>query len=531
MKFEDEIALLFEARVPVIQVLTHDEERLVEILTAACARPGSGMRSGLYAWDLADQWMVLAPGQPVFDTSKEATPDTILRMIDQSAAPGIYLLRDFHQVWEAKKTVLRKLRNLVQRLPRSPVSRTIVISTPPDLLPADLRHPPGLKQDIVCLELGKPEAEELGRILRRVLGEQQIHAGMVRTMAETALGLSGLQAARVAAKVFVAARRRKPPTVGEWALEDLRQEKHRIIRESGALELVESLELASSVGGLEALRQWLELRKEAFSERAAAYGLDAPRGLALVGIPGTGKSLCAKVTASMWRMPLLRLDMGAVFGGLLGSSERNIRDAIEISELISPCVLWVDEIEKAFAGSSGDSGTAARVLGTFLTWMAEKRKPVCVLATANDVDRLPPEFLRKGRFDEIFFLDLPTKEERAAILKVHLEKRGYSMISQRFSLAEVVKATEGFVGAELEAVVKDAMFPAFMDQERELTTADLVKSAGEMVPLAKSRADHIQKLRKLVLNGEARNASRATPADEVKCDQIRGERLLDLPFS
>jgi SpoVK/Ycf46/Vps4 family AAA+-type ATPase len=250
-----------------------------------------------------------------------------------------------------------------------------------------------------------------------------------------------------------------------------------------------------------------------------------------VGIPGTGKSLCAKVTASMWRMPLLRLDMGAVFGGLLGSSERNIRDAIEISELISPCVLWVDEIEKAFAGSSGDSGTAARVLGTFLTWMAEKRKPVCVLATANDVDRLPPEFLRKGRFDEIFFLDLPTKEERAAILKVHLEKRGYSMISQRFSLAEVVKATEGFVGAELEAVVKDAMFPAFMDQERELTTADLVKSAGEMVPLAKSRADHIQKLRKLVLNGEARNASRATPADEVKCDQIRGERLLDLPFS
>ena len=292
---------------------------------------------------------------------------------------------------------------------------------------------------------------------------------------------------------------------------------------------MEDLEQASSVGGLEVLRQWLELRKEAFSERAANYGLDAPRGLALVGIPGTGKSLCAKVTASMWRMPLLRLDMGAVFGGILGSSERNIREAIEISELISPCVLLVDEIEKAFAGSSGDSGTAARVLGTFLTWMAEKRQPVCVLATANDVDRLPPEFLRKGRFDEVFFLDLPTREERAAIIKVHLEKRGYTMISQKFNLPETVQVTEGFVGAELEAVVKDAMFPAFMDGERELATADLVKSAGEMVPLAKSRAEHIQKLRKLVLNGEARNASRATAADEVKCDQIRGERVLDLP--
>ena len=161
--------------------------------------------------------------------------------------------------------------------------------------------------------------------------------------------------------------------------------------------------------------------------------------------------------------------------------------------------------------------------------MAEKRKPVCVLATANDVDRLPPEFLRKGRFDEIFFLDLPTQEERAAILKVHIEKRGYSMVLQKFNLPEVVRVTEGFVGAELEAVVKDAMFPAFMDGERELSTADLVKSAGEMVPLARSRAAHIQKLRQLVMNGEARNASRATVADEVKCDQIRGERILDLP--
>jgi AAA+ superfamily predicted ATPase len=478
---------------------------------------------------MADQWVALTPGQPAFDTSKEASPHTILRVIEQSPAPGLFLLRDFHQSWEANKTVLRKLRNLVQKLPRSPVPRTLVIATPPDLLPAELRHPPGLKQDIVCLEQGRPDASELAGIMQRVLGGLQPAHHLLQALAETALGLSGLQAARSAARVFVSARRHQPSAVGDWALDDIRREKHRIIRESGALELVEDLEQASSVGGLEVLRQWLELRKEAFSERAANYGLDAPRGLALVGIPGTGKSLCAKVTASMWRMPLLRLDMGAVFGGILGSSERNIREAIEISELISPCVLWVDEIEKAFAGSSGDSGTAARVLGTFLTWMAEKRQPVCVLATANDVDRLPPEFLRKGRFDEVFFLDLPTREERAAIIKVHLEKRGYTMISQKFNLPETVQVTEGFVGAELEAVVKDAMFPAFMDGERELATADLVKSAGEMVPLAKSRAEHIQKLRKLVLNGEARNASRATAADEVKCDQIRGERVLDLP--
>ena len=306
----------------------------------------------------------MVKGEPAFDCGKQATPDTILPMIEQANAPGLFLLRDFHLVWEAKKTALRKLRNLAQRLPRSPVPRTLVISTPPDLLPVELRHPPGLKQDIVTLELGKPDAGELQRIVGRVLGDKMPRGEQGNKLAGTALGLSGVQ--------------------------------------------------------------------------------------------------------------------------------------------------------------------AARVLGTCLTWMQEKRKPVCVIATANAVERLPPEFLRKGRFDEMFFLDLPTREERTAIFKVHLEKRGYTMVSQRFALERAVAVTEGFVGAELEAVVKDAMFPAFMDGERELSIEDLVKSAGAMVPLARSRAEHIQKLRRLVLNGEARNASRAAPAEEVQYDQIRGERIIDL---
>ena len=538
MNFHDELRLLIEARVAVIQVLTQDEERLIEALTAVCTEQAEGgTKPGLYAWDLADKnFSVLVKGEPSVDTAKELTPDTILPMIEKSASPGIYLLRDFHQVWEAKKTTIRHLRNLVQRLPRSPVPRTIVISTPPDLTPVELARPAGLKQDIVCLDLGKPDAAEIARIFERVWGDRRPTAALLQGMAEAALGLSGLQAARVAGRVFALAgeraraERRGRPQVGEWALDDIRAEKKRIIRESGALQIVDDVEQAPSVGGLEVLRGWLEQRKEAFTERGFAYfGRDLPRGLALVGIPGTGKSLCAKVTASIWRMPLLRLDMGAVFSGVLGSSERNIRDAIEISELVSPCVLWVDEIEKAFAGSGGDSGTASRVLATFLTWMSEKQKPVIVLATANDVERLPPEFLRKGRFDEVFFLDLPTDEERVAILKVHLEKRGYSQVALNFNLAQVVAKTKGFVGAELEALVKDALFPAFMAGERAILTDDLVKSACEMVPLAKSRAHDIQKLRKLVLDGEARNASRATTADEVKFDQIRGERQLDLP--
>jgi len=263
-------------------------------------------------------------------------------------------------------------------------------------------------------------------------------------------------------------------------------------------------------------------------EKARAYGLDAPRGLALIGIPGTGKSLCARLIAGMWKLPLLRLDMGAVFGGLVGLSEKNIREAIQISEVISPCILWVDEIEKAFAGSAGDSGTSARVLATFLTWMAEKRHPVFVFATANDIARLPPEFLRKGRFDEVFFLDLPSHEERRKILEVHLHKKGFTMVAQKFDLARIATATEGFVGAELEAIVKDAMFPAFMDNERELDTDDLLKSAHDMVPLAKSHAEVVTKLRALVTGGLARNASRVAVEKVVKLETIPGVRRLEI---
>jgi SpoVK/Ycf46/Vps4 family AAA+-type ATPase len=527
MTFVEEMELLVNSRAGVVQVLTHDEQRLVETLTTVCRGIPGPRAMGLYTWDLADNFREVVRGEPAFDCSKGATVDTVLPMIENAKGPAVFLLRDFHQVWDAKKTAQRKLRNLVQTLPRSLVNITLVISTPPDLMPMESRHPAGLKQDIVSLELGKPDADELCGIMGRVLGNEMPSGELGCKLCETALGLSGVHAARVAARVFTYARLHDRK-VDETALDMIREEKRRIIRDSGALDFVDATEQVSSVGGLESLRDWLDLRKEAFSERAAAYGLAAPGGVALVGIPGTGKSLCAKVTASMWRMPLLRLDMGAVFGGVLGSSERNIREAMEISELVSPCILWVDEIEKAFAGSGGDSGTAARVLGTFLTWMQEKAKPVCVFATANDVELLPPEFLRKGRFDEVFFLDLPTREERRAIFAVHLGKRGYSMTAQRFDLERVIDVTEGFVGAEIEAVVKDAMFPAFMDHEREIETDDLVKSAGEMVPLAKSRAKHIEKLRKLVIDGEARNASFVVPEKEVKFDMIRGERIIQL---
>ncbi|CAK0756051.1 ATPase [Gammaproteobacteria bacterium] len=522
MSFQDDLRLLFDARIAVVNIVTSEEARVLQEITSLM-KSKSREDEGLYSWDIADQFACLKPSKVSFDEKREVTPDTILRVIRDYKGGATFILKDFHQIWETKRGLLRGLRNLSASLPECSPRKNIVITTPEHCLPVELKY------DVPILELAKPDAREIDILLERTIGTtgalRGVKSGLRAKLVEAALGLTSTQARRVFQKAAVS---RRAGSLDERAIDLIIEEKRATIRESGALELYPYVEEADQVGGLETLKSWLEKRRLAFSEEAREYGLDLPRGVALIGIPGTGKSLCAKVTAGMWKLPLLRLDMGAVFGGTLGASEKNIREAMQIAEVIAPCVLWVDEIEKAFAGSDGDSGTASRVLATFLTWMQEKRTPVFIFATANAHDHLPPEFLRKGRFDEVFFLDLPTNREREQILEVHLSKRGLTMIRQRFDLSSVARATEGFVGAELEAVVKDALFPAFMDGRRELETDDLVHAAGDMVPLARSNHERIQKQRQLVINGEARNASKYTVLDEVKVEKVRGERLLEM---
>ncbi len=526
MDFREELALQFSARVAVVNVVSYEEQRVIRELQKLIFPE----HHGLYTWDIGDQFVALKESQPRFDASRPATPDNVLDLIDQCPAPATFVLKDFHQVWDAKRSNIRKLRNLAQRLPTAQPLRRIVITTPERCLPQEL------KEEVPLIELGKPTLEEMDAILDSSVDTALGQAGTLRRLrpelrqkiVEAALGLSSTQAERVFHKAVAS---RPPEAIGlldEKCIDLIVEEKRAIIRESGALEYYPATAELKQVGGLGVLKRWLGERHEAFSKEAREFGVRQPRGLALIGIPGTGKSLCAKVTAAMWRLPLLRLDMGAVFGGILGSSERNIREAIQISEIIAPCVLWVDEIEKAFAGSAGDSGTASRVLATFLTWMQEKQAPVFVFATANNTQHLPPEFLRKGRFDEVFFLDLPTREERQAILEVHLRRKRFSMIGQNFQLAQVADATEGFVGAELEAVVEDAMFPAFQDGKRVLETKDLLKSAGDMVPLAKSHAKRIEALRELVTGGQCRNASVSDEKQIVDFSRIRGTRNIDI---
>jgi SpoVK/Ycf46/Vps4 family AAA+-type ATPase len=270
------------------------------------------------------------------------------------------------------------------------------------------------------------------------------------------------------------------------------REKENVIKKSGYLEYFHPEEEMRDVGGLDMLKDWLGKRGRAFDKGAADFGLIYPRSILLLGIPGTGKSLIAKAIGNLWHFPLLRLDMGKIFGGIVGESEKNIRGALNIAEAIAPSILWIDEIEKAMAGaaSSGrsDGGTTSRVLGTFLTWMQEKTKPVFVVATANDISQLPPELLRKGRMDEIFFVDLPTQTEREEIIKIHLQKKKRNL--DDYDIGKLAQKSKGFSGAELEEVVKEALFQAY-DAGRQLRDEDMLGAISKTFPLAKTMYEPI----------------------------------------
>jgi SpoVK/Ycf46/Vps4 family AAA+-type ATPase len=293
-------------------------------------------------------------------------------------------------------------------------------------------------------------------------------------------------------------------TIDDRSIEVVTEEKKQIIRESEALEFFGVKETADDVGGLGVLKDWLRLRERAFSQEARDYGLPSPKGIILVGIPGTGKSLTAKMIGGLWRLPLLRLDVGSLFGSLVGESEERARRALKLAETVAPCIVWIDEMEKAFSFGGFDGGTSKRVFGTILTWMQEKTTPCFVIATANDISSLPAELLRKGRFDEIFFLDLPTLEERKEIFNVHLHKR--RRLSQDFDIERLGRESQGFVGAEIEQAIIDAMYVGF-NQGREFNTYDLSRALRNLVPLSVSQRETIQVLRDWLQEGRVQSAS------------------------
>ncbi len=487
--FDQELDIYLRARFTLIVLVTTEEERALQTIRSVCERA----RRPCVTWDVADGFEVLTVGDSAPAAARDAK--TALEQVEKADGETVFVLKDFHECWKNFE-LKRKLRSVAQRLKFT--RKTLIVTTPSSRVPDEL------KDEAVIVELLPPNASELDAVLGRLAQTPGVRVSLTplgrEKLVQAALGLTASQAHRVFARAIVT-----DGVLDDRDIDLVTQEKKQIISESKALEFYAVKETPDDVGGLGILKEWLRLRERAFTREARDYGLPSPKGMALIGIPGTGKSLTAKMIGGLWRLPLLRLDVGALFGGLVGESEENTRRALRLAETVAPCIVWIDEMEKALAQGGWDGGTGARVFGTILTWMAEKTAPCFVVATANDISRLPPELLRKGRFDEIFFLDLPTHDERQEILTVHLSKR--RRLPQDFDLERLARESEGYVGAEIEQAIIDAMYLGFNDEKREFTTDDISGALKRQVPLSVSQREIIGALRNWLREGRAQSAS------------------------
>ncbi len=477
-----ELNTLIQAQYPLIYLMTSEEERAErEILSIAQQK---GIERKVYVWTLT-QGMV-EHGQTKAVQHGTASPQMAIEWVVRHQDSGIYIFKDLHP-FKDSADVTRWLRDAVASFKGS--SKNIILMSPVQQIPVEL------ETEVVVLDFDLPTRKELDRVLSNQLSQtpqRSMAAEDRERLLTAALGLTRDEAEKVFRKAYI---QRERLTGDE--VDIVLAEKKQLIRRNGILEFIQNNETMQEVGGLGELKRWLTQRADAFSERARDYGLPQPKGMLILGVPGCGKSLIAKTTAEMWGLPLLRLDMGRVYdGSTVGRSEANLRAAIKTAESISPCILLIDELEKAFSGAGGsadsDAGTSNRIFGSFLTWMQEKTSPVFVMATANRVERLPSEFLRKGRFDEIFFVDLPTQSEREAVFKIHIRKRKRD--PERFDCEELAKVAEGFSGAEIEQALFAAMYDAFA-QDREFSQLDFIAAIKATMPLSRTMHEQVAALR------------------------------------
>ena len=493
-----EVKLHIQARYSLIYLVSWEEERVIAEIGKIADEEDQQKKVYLWAETSGLKNRVLEETE-----SSLADPLQVLQYILESQEHGMFILLDFHP-FLSNHQVIRKVRDVGKALKTS--SKTVFFLSPKLVLPDEL------SKEIVVFDFDLPTLEELEIALDDVMEaakqDRRMKAVHLKKdqrerLLKASQGLTIDEMQSALSKSIVAQQK-----IDEATIPMMLAEKKQIIRKSGVLEYFAPEETFHEIGGVATLKRWLAQREKAFTEDARKFGLPVPKGLLLVGIQGCGKSLTAKAVASQWKLPLLRFDIGKVFSGLVGSSEENIRKAIKLAESIAPCILWIDEIEKGFSGSSSsnfsDAGTAARVFGTFLTWMQEKEKSVFVIATANDITLLPPELLRKGRFDEIFFVDLPGPYERQEIFRIHLKKRHRA--PQQFDIETLCLHSEGLSGAEIEQVIISALYDAF-EHNRPLTSTDILHSLQETVPLSHTMSERISALRTWA-ETRARRASR-----------------------
>ncbi|WP_309730945.1 AAA family ATPase [Chamaesiphon sp. OTE_75_metabat_556] len=479
---QEELNILIQAQYPLIYLVTAEEDR-AEKEVAKISQMKQQPRK-LYVWTLTHG--MVEHGQARTTQHNTISPEAAIEWTTRHKEPAIFIFKDLHP-FKDSAAVTRWLRDAIASFQGT--QKTIILMSPVQQVPIEL------EKEVVVIDFAMPDLAELDRVLTHQLDSTRqnrlTNEGREKLL-KASLGLTKDEAEKVYRKAYV-----KRGKITEAEVDVILSEKKQLIRRNGILEFIEEDETIDSVGGLDELKGWLVQRSGAFTERARSYGLPQPKGMLILGVPGCGKSLIAKTTSRLWGLPLLRLDMGRVYdGSMVGRSEANLRGALKTAESISPAILFIDELDKAFAGTAGsgdsDGGTSSRIFGSFLTWMQEKTSPIFVMATANRVERLPGEFLRKGRFDEIFFVDLPTQSEREAVFSIHLSKRKRDL--ERFDLSQLAKVADGFSGAEIEQALIAAMYDAFA-QNREFTQLDIIAAIKATLPLSRTMTEQVTALR------------------------------------
>ena len=519
-KFEKEVCDLLRARFPYIHISTYEEERLTkELMRIVSIKELVHTVRNVYTWKSSEGIKRMGGAIEKDTIDKKSAID----FVKNCQEPSIFLFFDFHVFFKKVNgapdyDIIRYLKDTTIFIKQGFHPKNIIFISPSFQIPEDL------KKEITVLDFELPNAEEIEQLLDAMINANSenlkvdLNDNEKEGLIKAALGLTLDEAENAFARAMIDDAR-----LDASDIDLILKEKSQVIKKNELLEYIDSKVKIDEVGGLENLKKWLYKRDKAWLSSAKKYGLPSPKGVLLTGVPGCGKSLIAKSISSMWHLPLLRFDVSKVFNMYVGNSESNMREAIKTAEAIAPCILWIDEIEKGFSGldNSGDSGTTSRIFGTFLSWMQEKTKPVFVVATANNISKLPSEMMRKGRFDEIFFIDLPTFNERKQIFKVHLESRLTDPeVIGDFQLTDktntyLASLTEGFGGAEIEQIVIMGLFDAFAEN-RSITIEDFETAIKNTVPLSITQSEQIIKIREWAKLRAVPATEPDSPETEVK---------------
>ncbi len=528
----ERLKVLINSSTPIVVMETVEEVRAVDLVRTAC----SDLNMAVFEWNIADGLVRSGTNEPAIPSAglqlrinaarRMADPNApesaqaaiyntqdpvqVLANLEAMSVEAVFILKDFHRHLDSP-VVVRRLRDVGQKFATN--RRTVILTSP------SIEMPPELASLVDYLELPLPDRERLREIVKETYQrlsashtlQLKIDANGVDAIANNLRGLTEEEADRAISQALVARYALCPETIT-----DVLEAKKELLRHSGMLDFVDVLDDLSAVGGLENLKQWLAQRRGAWEDDARAFGLEAPKGMIILGVQGCGKSLCARAVAGEWKLPLVKFDTAAVYDKYIGETEKRIQKVFQVAEGLAPCVLWIDELEKVFAGSgpdsaSADAGVSSRLLASFLSWMQDRKAPVFVAATCNNVTVLPPELIRKGRFDELFFVDLPNQAERKQIFAIQLKKRKRNPAG--FDPERVAAAAKGYSGAEIDAAVQTAMYAAY-SQKAEITTEHLLNALKTTVPLSTTRAEEIEALR-------AWAHDRAVPASLPEADAAR----------